>query len=135
MSEENVEAFKRGIEANQRRDIDAMLEELDPTVEFHDALPMLLGGETTVHRGHDGVRDLMRELWEALDETRIEFAEIRDLGSRIVATGRVRTRGRGSGIEMESPYGIVADYANGKAARVWTYLDGDEALEAAGLEE
>ena len=135
MSEENVAAFRRCLDANQRRDVDAMLEEFDPTVEFHDAMPMLLGGETTVYRGHDGVRDLMRELWEALDETKVEFAEIRDLGERMVATGRLRTRGRGSGIETESPYGVVADFANGKAIRVWTYLDTAETLEAAGLRE
>ena len=31
MSEENVESFKRGIEAGNRRDIEALLAELDPT--------------------------------------------------------------------------------------------------------
>jgi hypothetical protein len=36
---------------------------------------------------------------------------------------------------MESPYGIVSDYASAKITRVWTYLDADEALEAAGLRE
>jgi len=30
MSQENVEAFKRAIEAYSRRDIDALLEEIDP---------------------------------------------------------------------------------------------------------
>lgn len=30
MSQENVEAFKRGVHAYDRRDIDALLEELDP---------------------------------------------------------------------------------------------------------
>jgi hypothetical protein len=30
MSEENVEAFKRALEAGNRRDFDALLEELDP---------------------------------------------------------------------------------------------------------
>ena len=112
-----------------------MLNEFDPSVEWHDALPMLLGGETTVYRGLEGVRGLMHELWEALDETKVEYADVHDLGERIVATGRLRTRGRGSGIETESPYGVVADFASGKATHVWTYLDADEALEAAGLSE
>jgi ketosteroid isomerase-like protein len=135
MSQEDVQAFTRCAEAFRRRDIDAVLEELDAAVEWHDALPMLLGGERTVFRGHEGVRELQRELWDALDEIQAEFAEIRDLGDRIVATGRLRTRGRGSGIEMESPYGVVADYADRKATLVWTYLDSAEALEAAGLEK
>ncbi len=38
-------------------------------------------------------------------------------------------------VEMESPYGVVADFANGKATRVRTYLDVGEALEAAGQRE
>ncbi len=135
MSQENVDSFRRLADANNRRDVEAALAELDTEVEWYDAAPMLLGGGATVYSGHDGIRDLIREIWEALDETRIEFAEIRDLGDRIVATGRLHMRGRGSGIEMESPYGVVADYANGKATRVWTYLDNNKALEAAGLSE
>jgi hypothetical protein len=34
MSQENVEAFKWAIEAYNRRDIDAFLEEIDPEVEW-----------------------------------------------------------------------------------------------------
>lgn len=132
MSRENVEAFRRCADAFLRGDVDAALEELDPEIEWHDALPMLLEGETTVYRGHVGVRDLQHELSKAI-EYEVEFTEIRDLGDRIVATGRLRTRGRGSGIETESSYGMVCDWANAKATHVWTYVDADEALEAAGL--
>jgi hypothetical protein len=32
-------------------------------------------------------------------------------------------------------FGTVADMKNGKAVRIWTYLDPQEALEAAGLSE
>jgi ketosteroid isomerase-like protein len=135
MSQENVEAAKRLVDANNRRDVDGMLAELDPAVEWHDAAPILLGGETTVYRGHEGARALLNELWDVLDETYVELREIRDLGDRIVTTGELRTRGRGSGIAMESPYGTVSDFENGKAIRIWTYLDVDEALEAAGLRE
>jgi hypothetical protein len=54
MSQENVERFKRGIEAYNRRDVEALLQELDPEVEWYPALEVLLGGEATVYRGHDG---------------------------------------------------------------------------------
>jgi ketosteroid isomerase-like protein len=94
---------------------------------------MLLGGEATVYRGHEGFRDLLRELWGVLDETQVEFTEIRDLGDRVVATGELRTRGRASGVQTESPYGVVSDFANGRVIRVRTFLDAGEALEAAGL--
>ncbi len=135
MSEENVEAFKRGAEAYNRQDIDALLKELDPEVEWHSALLIPFGGEATVSRGHDGVREVMRELYEALAEIHLGYSKIRDLGDRIVGIGHIRTRGRQSGVVTEIAFGTVTDMKNGKANRIWTYLDPQEALEAAGLSE
>ncbi len=135
MSQENVETFKRAAEAVKRRDIEAALETLDPEVEWYPGLAALLGGEVTVYRGHDGYRDLIRDLDEAFAEIDAEFSEIRDLGDRVLAIGRLRTRGRASGVETESPFCYLTELRNGKAIRVRTYLDLREALEAAGLEE
>ena len=132
---ENVETFKRAMDAYNRRHVEAMVETLDREVEWHSALMVPLGGETAVYRGHEGIRKLFRDLDEALDEWHAEFPQIRDLGDRIVAIGHVRTRGRGSGAETESPLVSVSDLKNGKAKRVRTYLDPEEALEAAGLSE
>ena len=133
MSQENVESFKRGIEAGNRRDIEALLAELDPDVEWHTALPMV-GGDA-VYRGHEGIREWLGDVWDVLDETEFEFPEIRDLGDRIVAVGRFRARGKGSGVEVEMPVAYVIDVRGPKAIRVRTYLDPKEALEAAGLSE
>jgi hypothetical protein len=58
MSQENVEAFKRFADANNRRDVDALLAELDADVEWQSAVLGSVGGEATVHRGHDGVREM-----------------------------------------------------------------------------
>jgi ketosteroid isomerase-like protein len=135
MSQENVEAFKRGLEAGNRGDVETLLEILDPEVAWQSALHSLLGGEATVYRGHDGIREMLRDLEEAFDEIHGEFAEIRDLGDRLLAIGRLRNRGKGSGAEVESPVAYVVEFKNRKAIRVRTYLDPKEALEAAGLGE
>ena len=135
MSEENVEAFKRGIEAYNRGDVEGVLAELDPEVEWHPAVLIPFEGKAREYRGHEGVREMMGDVFEALAEIHTEYPEIRDLGDRIVAIGRFRTRGRESGAELESPIGSVVDFKNGKAIRVSTYLDPKEALEAAGLSE
>jgi uncharacterized protein len=135
ISQENVEAFKRVVEAANRRDVEAALAELDPEVEWHPVIQVLLGGEATVYRGHQGVRDVLREADEAWAETHYDFSEIRDLGDRIVAIGRFRARGKESAAEVESPLGYVVQFKNGKAIRMWSYLDPNEALEAAGVEE
>src|SRR4029453_8879676 len=99
MSRENVDTFKRGLDAYNRRDLDALLEELDPEVEWHPALAALLGGERTVFHGHQGVRESIQEEDEALSVYQLEVSKIRDLGNRVLATGRIRARGRGSGGE------------------------------------
>jgi ketosteroid isomerase-like protein len=135
MSQENVEAFKRFADANNRRDVEALLAELDPEVEWQSAVLGSLGGEATVHRGHDGVREMLRDLYEAFSEFQVQFSEIRDLGDRIVAIGRWITRGEESGVETTPPLASVVDFRNGKAIRVRSYLDPEQALADAGLRE
>jgi ketosteroid isomerase-like protein len=140
MSQENVDTFKRGLDAYNRRDLDALLEELDPEVEWHPALAALLGGERTVFHGHQGVRESIQEEDEALSVYQLEVSKIRDLGNRVLATGRIRARGRGSGAEIESPFYVLSESKGTKgkgtrAIRLSTYFDRNEALEAAGLRE
>jgi ketosteroid isomerase-like protein len=135
MSQENVEAFKRFADANNRRDVEAMLAELDADVEWQSAVLRSLGGEATVHRGHDGVREMLHDLHGAFSEFQVEFSEIRDLGDRILATGRWITRGEESGVETTPPLASVVEFKNGKAIRVRSYLDPKEALAAVGLRE
>jgi ketosteroid isomerase-like protein len=135
MSQENVEAFKRGLEAGNRGDVETLLDELDPKVEWHSALHALMGGEQTVFRGHDGVRKMMRDLYETFGEIQIEITEIRDLGDRLVAIGRNRARGKASGAEIVTPFAFVTEIKDGKTISVRGYLNPKEALEAAGLRE
>jgi ketosteroid isomerase-like protein len=135
MSQENVESFKRGLTAGNRGDIDALLEELDPQVEWHSSLHELLGGDQTVFRGHDGVREMFGDLNQTFSEMHIEMTEIRDMGDGLVAIGRTRARGRASGAETETPLAMVTEIRNGKTISVRGYLHPPEALEAAGLSE
>ena len=136
MSEENVEIFRRSDEAFNAGDIDAWLEEfIDPEIEWHSALPGLLTQGGTVYRGHDGVREMLREIADVLDAITPEYSEIHDAGDRVVAIGRLHTRGKASGAETDVPFALVGDYRDGKTVRVRTYLNAKEALEAAGLSE
>jgi ketosteroid isomerase-like protein len=132
MSQEDVEAFQRGLEAGNRGDVETLVEELDPEVEWHSALHALVGGDQTVFRGHDGVREMIRDLNETFSEFHIEITEIQDLGHRLVAIGRVLARGQASGAEIETPLALVTEIKDGKAISVRGYLDPKEALEAVG---
>jgi ketosteroid isomerase-like protein len=136
MSQENVESFKRVIEAINRGDVEAVLQELDPAIEWHMTVQEFIGGEAGVYRGHEGVREYFRDMDEAFTEVEVDYAELRDLGDRVLAIGSFRTRGRHSGAVIESPLATLAEAdADGKGTRVLTYLDPKEALEAAGLSE
>jgi ketosteroid isomerase-like protein len=108
-----------------------LLRELDPEVEWRPALPGLLGAETPVYRGHEGIGEMLRDLYEVLDLIHFEYTEVRDLGDRVVAIGHIRTRGKASGAETEAPYVNVAEIENGKGIRIRGYLNLDEALDAA----
>jgi ketosteroid isomerase-like protein len=135
MSQENVEAFRRAVDAYNRRDIDGFLEIFDPLAETHPLTLAMFGQETTTYRGHEGIREFIRDVDEVLPEMQVEPLEIRDLGERIVASGRLHACGRASGAEIESPISWVVDFTNGRVIRMRDYLDFTEALEAAGLRE
>ena len=55
MSQENVEAYMRAVEAFNRPDIEALLEELDREVEWYSALS---GMGSEVYRGVEGVHEI-----------------------------------------------------------------------------
>ena len=135
MSQENVEPFKRFVDGFNRRDVEAMLEEVDAGVEWRPAAPVALGGEATVYQGHRGIPNGIRDLHDSFAELLIEISEIQPVGERVVGIGRILTRGKGSGAESWSPFGAVMEFKNGKATQIRSYLDPREALEAAGLRE
>ena len=135
MSQTNVESFKRAFDAINRQDAEALVSELDPEVEWHGAILMAMGGDRTVYRGHEGVREWLRDLYETLSEFHADYPEIRDLGDRTVAIGVIHGRGAASEAEIESPHATVAEFKDGKGIRIQTYLDPKEALEDAGLQE
>jgi ketosteroid isomerase-like protein len=135
MREEDLAAFQHGVEAYNRRDTDAFLEVVDPEIEMRDVFRVMLGGDATTFRGHEGIREMIREQVQVFAEFDAQYSEIRDLGDRLVALGTIRTRGRESGAEIRSPVAAVVDFRDGKAVRIQTFLDRGQALQAAGLSE
>jgi ketosteroid isomerase-like protein len=135
MSQENVETCLRAAEAFNRRDVESYLDELDPEVELHFSLFAMLGGSSTVFRGHAGAREFIRDLDETFAEFQLEVSEIRDLGERVLAFGRLQGRGLESDAEVESPVAYMVELKDGSITRTEDFFDPSEALEAAGLSE
>ena len=135
MSQENVEALKRAVEANNRRDYEAFLDEFDSDIEWHGIFGVMFGGEATVVRGHEGLLEYVRDRDGGFAVSDVQWSEFRDLGDRIVALGHVRGRGRESGIEFDYPYAGLAEFKNGKIITYRDWFDHSQALKAVGLEE
>jgi ketosteroid isomerase-like protein len=102
MSKENVDTVRRNVDGWNRGDVDAWLETFHPEIEWSSAIARQVEGDETVWRGPAEMRrfwDDLHSLWNH----RIEVSEIRDRGDTIVALGRIQTRGKASGVELDSP--------------------------------
>ena len=133
MSQQDIETVRRMLEAYAHGDVEEMLGFLDPEGELHSAI--IGGAEARVFRGHDGFRQWYAEITESFEELRTELTEYRDLGDRVLAFGRTFARGRGSGVEIDSPTGWLFTVRRGKVLRAEGFLSRDGALAAAGLKE
>jgi uncharacterized protein len=133
MSQENVEAFRRGTDALESGRVDAaLLEELiDPDVVFEPLRAPVSG----VYRGHEGIRQFIADTAESFDVFRFDRSDIRDLGDRVLAIGTLHLRARQGGIETDVPTAGIATYRNGRLIRWQDFGDRRKALEAAGLSE
>jgi ketosteroid isomerase-like protein len=132
MSEENVEIVRRGAESFNRRDIAAILSDLDEDAEWVED-QRYPGAET--FRGPSGVERSIRKWWDAWAEIAMEIEETIDLGDRVVLAGRVRARGHDSDVAVDAPFGGVYEFRAGKVVRVRVLGSRDEALEAVELSE
>jgi ketosteroid isomerase-like protein len=132
MSQENVEVVRAAFDAWNRGDHDTWLAAHDEEAEFYPLRAQLEGRS---YNGHDGLRRFIVEMAEEWEEVRFELDEVRDVGERVVGFGRIRARGRASGVELDLPLGGVGVVRNNRIVYVRFFSDPAEALEAAGLSE
>ena len=130
MSQQNVEIAKQATGAFNRRDIDAFARVTTADFEWVPVFAARVGGGPYI--GREGIDRSLAEVGETWEEFTPVPEEYRDLGETVVGLGRLKTRGRGSGVPVESSWGGVFDFRDGRIARIRTFLDHDEALRAAG---
>jgi ketosteroid isomerase-like protein len=134
MSRDNVELFRKVLSSVGEDDLGGRLVELcDPDVEWRSFFAALLpSGE---YHGHDGLRDYARDLEEAWEDLRVDVYDVLDAGDVVVGIGRVRFRGKGSGVESASDAGWMLKFRAGKVLVFRAFRDPAEAFEAVGLAE
>ena len=118
----NVDATRRSYEAFARGDMDGVVADMHPEIEWHQAQGLPHGG---LYRGLDEVR---RAIFDPLDEEWWdEFAadphEFLDAGDQVVVIGRYRGRAKGTGRSLDVPFVHVWTYRDAKAVRFRQFLD------------
>jgi ketosteroid isomerase-like protein len=132
MSEQNVKAFERGVEAYNRRDVEPLLEVSHPDIEWHPLTAEVEGAEA--FHGHEGLREWWTKLEATFEEFTLGLEEVRDLGDLVLALGRAHLQFRSGGI-LDTEAGYVGHFRDGLAVWVQQYPSHAQALEAAGLRE
>ena len=134
MSQENVEIVRRGLDAWNRRDLDALLDLGD--FEFVNSPTAV---EPGTRRGRDEVSAAIRMQWEFLTDGRFEADQFFDRGDEILALGRLSRRMPGSDARIEDRWLGSFKFRDGELIRAEVLGFGgaevQKALEAAGLQE
>jgi ketosteroid isomerase-like protein len=134
MPRDKLDVAERVNDAYNRRDVDGLFAELaTPDFEYYPGMVRALDGGG--HRGREGVERFAvdtRENWEELQTIAEEF---RALGDRVLVLGRMKRRGKGSGVPVEQPFATILGFRGDRIWRCPVYLDRAEGLRAAGLSE
>ena len=129
MSQENVEAYYRVLEAFNGRDLDTLLALADEAVVVESRIAAIEGG----FQGHEGVRRWWENLFDVIPDYEVEAEEVRDLGDVTLARLRARGHGAGSATPLEEVLWQVGRWRGGRYTWWRNCSTEAEALEAAGL--
>ena len=127
MSRENVELYRRCVDAFNRRDLDALLLLMDDDVDAFSRLEAIEGAA----KGHDGIRSWWSSWFEVWPDYEIDIVEVRDLGDMTLARLRALGHGAGSKVPFEDLPCQLARWRDGKCVLWRVFNSSDEALEAA----
>ena len=117
-----VEIVRRSYDAFARGDMNAVLADMHPEIEWHQAQGLPHGG---FYKGLDEVRrnifdPLDRDWWEEFSAEPEQFI---DGGDEIVVLGRYRGVAKGTGKRLDVPFVHVWTLEDEKAVRFRQFLD------------
>jgi ketosteroid isomerase-like protein len=135
MSQENVVVVRRLLRAFNDGDVEAIVAECDPAVEWEE---QSIPGVEPLYHGHDGVRRwaaAIQRVREELGPLEGRLEGVKEADDMVVASVRFVGVGRSSGVRVPMHVHVVGTLRNGKVVRRQVFLTLAEALEAAELRE
>ena len=133
MSQQNVTLAHEVLAALRERDAERLIELSHPEVEWRSFFAM--GEEGGMYRGHKGARRYMSDIADAWEVGRAEVDDALGIADVVVLVGRLRYRGKGSGVESTTPAGWMLKFRDGKLLCFRAFREPAPALEAVGLRE
>ena len=131
MSEQNVDAFFRSLEGFQRCDFDVWINSFAEDGEFVPQRAPIQGTYT----GKASLRGFLADNAENFDVFHPWYEDVRDLGDRVLALGKLRIQGKEGGVAIEVPSSLVITYRGGKVVRFEDFGERRKALRAVGLSD
>jgi ketosteroid isomerase-like protein len=130
MSQENVEVVRRIARAFNKGDVDAIVAELDPNVEWEE---QPIPGIDPVYHGHEGVRRWAEG--QELGALQVHVEGFTDAGDAVIASTRISGAGQSSEVEVQMHVQIVVTFREGKVARRQVCQTRQQAVAAVGRRE
>jgi ketosteroid isomerase-like protein len=132
LSSSNADLVREAFAEWNTGDREGFLRFIHPEVEIRVVSSEVTGGAP--FRGHEGYREWVATMEESFEVWELHPETFEERGDTVVALGRMRLRGRGSGLELDQEIGWIVDVRDGRMLRLRTFLKHDEALAAADRE-
>jgi ketosteroid isomerase-like protein len=117
MSQENVEIVRTFLAV----DVEEALTHADPDIVWNPV-------EETEAQGHGAVRASLQRWKTEWDDYELTAEQLDDMGERVLATVRVRGRGRASGVEIDARFYDMYTLRDRKIVRMDQFTERSEAL-------
>jgi ketosteroid isomerase-like protein len=131
MSHENVEVVRAIYRALARRDREALVGHLDPTIRVYDRP---FHPDASVHEGHEGFLRFSETDWEAFEEVVYEPLDFLADGPYVVVPIKQSGRGKTSTLGIEERIVNLWKLRRGKCVELRIFSTIEEALEAVSLD-
>lgn len=129
MANPNVQGVHEMLAAYIQGDQGKLRASIDPEAEIHGA-PGLVNAGT--YYGYDGFQQWIAQWTEAWSDERFElgdFVEMED--SVLVVPAHITGRGASSGVEIDTVFGWLYEWRDGRVTRFHVYLTVEDAMDAA----
>jgi ketosteroid isomerase-like protein len=132
VSRKNAETIRSGFKLFNERRLEEWFLLFDPEAEWHTRRDE---PDASIHRGSEGVRQLVEAWIESFPNLRVEPEEVLAFGDWVVGLTRLHGSGGASGIAVDDIYVFAYRLRDGRIVETHEYTSKAEAFQALGVAE